>query len=299
MISIIVPIFNGEASLRRCVDSVVGQSFGDWELVLVDDGSVDGCRDIAREYAAKDARIKVLELEHGGVVAARERGIAEARGEWLAFLDCDDWYESDFLLKMMAASADADIVWCDVVELGSEKHAIRYTPSDDIVMDLLTSNKHGWLWNKIYRKEYWDVVAPSCDPSCTVMEDCYMLLQLYAHKPKMAYTEEVLYNYDCTGSVSAVSKPFVMGRAYQNLRHIYSYLQQAGMLKKYNDQIERLLVRSKIDRLKMRTYVNEAPHAERRLSAIPMAFPANIIYWGALNSGLFRKLCFEPLVLKK
>lgn len=299
MISIIVPIFNGEASLRRCVDSVVGQSFVDWELVLVDDGSVDGSLDIAREYAAKDARIKVLELEHGGVVAAREQGIAEARGEWLAFLDCDDWYESDFLQKMMAASADADIVWCDVVELGSEKHAIRYTPSDDIVMDLLTSNKHGWLWNKIYRKEYWDMVAPSSDPSCTVMEDCYMLLQLYAQKPKMTYTEEVLYNYDCTGSVSAVSKPFVMGRAYQNLLHIYSYLQQAGMLKKYNAQIERLLVRSKIDRLKMRTYVNEAPHAERRLSAIPMAFPANIIYWGALNLGLFRKLCFEPLVLKK
>ncbi|WP_199714998.1 glycosyltransferase family 2 protein [Acutalibacter sp. 1XD8-33] len=97
MISVIIPVYNMEQYLGRCVDSVLGSAFRDFEVILVDDGSTDGCGEICKSYAQKDGRVKYIHQENQGVSAARNRGLEEAVGEWVVFADADDYISPDFL----------------------------------------------------------------------------------------------------------------------------------------------------------------------------------------------------------
>ena len=112
LFSVIVPIYNIEKYLRRCIDSVLAQSFTDYELILVDDGSPDNCKNICDEYAAKDARIKVIHKENGGLVSARQAGISMASGDYVFHLDGDDAILPDALESAYKIICDtnADIV---------------------------------------------------------------------------------------------------------------------------------------------------------------------------------------------
>lgn len=91
IISIIIPVYNAEKTLNRCVDSVLNQTFHDWELLLIDDGSKDRSMYLCDEYALKDKRIKVFHKKNGGVSSARNMGLDYARGEWITFVDSDDY----------------------------------------------------------------------------------------------------------------------------------------------------------------------------------------------------------------
>jgi len=103
-ISVIVPVYNVEKYLRECVDSVLAQTFKDFELILVDDGSPDNSGKICDEYAAKDSRVRVFHKANGGVSSARNFGIKESRADYIAFLDSDDWWNFRFLEKMHAVA---------------------------------------------------------------------------------------------------------------------------------------------------------------------------------------------------
>ena len=100
-ISIIVPVYNSEKTLNRCVDSILNQTFHDWELLLIDDGSSDQSGKICDQYAAKDRRVKVFHKENRGVSSARNYGIKLAKGEWVIFIDSDDYFLSDALKKLL------------------------------------------------------------------------------------------------------------------------------------------------------------------------------------------------------
>lgn len=97
LISIIVPVYNAEKYLHRCIDSILAQTFSDFELLLINDGSKDNSGEICDEYAAKDSRVRVLHKENGGVSSARNRGLDNAKGEWIAFCDSDDWVKDCYL----------------------------------------------------------------------------------------------------------------------------------------------------------------------------------------------------------
>lgn len=114
MISIIVPVYNAEQYLHRCIDSILTQSHSDFELLLVDDGSPDNCGAICDEYAAKDTRVRVFHKENGGVSSARNFGIEQAQGEWVSFVDSDDWIASEFLERLIQ-KPDADFILGGVV----------------------------------------------------------------------------------------------------------------------------------------------------------------------------------------
>ena len=96
-ISIIIPVYNAEKTLNKCIDSIFLQSFSNWELLLINDGSKDKSGDICEEYAKKDSRIKVFHKENGGVSSARNLGLDNAKGKWITFVDVDDWIIGDFL----------------------------------------------------------------------------------------------------------------------------------------------------------------------------------------------------------
>lgn len=105
LISIIIPVYKAEKYLHCCVDSVLAQSFTNFELILIDDGSPDNSGTICDEYAKQDRRIKVFHQENQGVSAARNLGIEQAKGEWIAFIDSDDWVENTMYEEMYHAAS--------------------------------------------------------------------------------------------------------------------------------------------------------------------------------------------------
>ena len=117
-ISVIVPVYKVEAFLRPCVDSILAQTFQDFELILVDDGSPDNCGAICDEYSAKDSCIRVIHQENGGLSAARNTGIDAARGEYLTFIDSDDYVREDYLARLLQiiSSNGAEISVCGMCE---------------------------------------------------------------------------------------------------------------------------------------------------------------------------------------
>ena len=100
MISVIVPVYKVENYLRQCLDSLAAQTLDDMEIIIVDDGSPDGCPEICDEYAAKDARMKVVHKEHGGLLSARKAGFAASKGDYIGFVDGDDWVEPETFMNM-------------------------------------------------------------------------------------------------------------------------------------------------------------------------------------------------------
>lgn len=99
-ISIIVPVYNAEKTLHRCTNSIINQLYQNWELLLIDDGSTDNSSVICDEYVRKDKRIRVFHKENGGVSSARNVGLDNAEGEWITFIDSDDWVENNYLSNL-------------------------------------------------------------------------------------------------------------------------------------------------------------------------------------------------------
>lgn len=142
MISIIIPAYNVEKYISRCVDSILAQTIRDWELLLIDDGSSDQTGAICDRYAASDGRIRVFHQENSGVSAARNFGIEHSDGEYLIFLDSDDWTEPDMLEKLLEAMLrnQSDIAACDSYYARlQEDHSIQ--------------SEQGFKWGKINKEE--------------------------------------------------------------------------------------------------------------------------------------------------
>ncbi len=173
-VSIIVPVYNVEEYLRQCLDSVIGQTYADREIILVNDGSTDSSYEICKEYAEKYPEIILLEQENAGLAQARQTGLDAATGDYIGFVDSDDWLELNMYEKMMSAAenSDADIVFCNVYRNEDKKEAPylkdgfynREQMEKDIFPRLLASfdsdkqqNNIRWCnWLRIYRKSLID-----------------------------------------------------------------------------------------------------------------------------------------------
>ena len=158
-ISVIVPVYKVEAFLPRCINSLLNQTFKKFELILIDDGSPDRCGLICDEYVEKDDRIKVIHQENKKVGGARNAGLNIAQGEWIAFIDPDDWVHKDFL-KVLASGANGvtDIVICDCIVTDKESLEDAVFQSVDFKdLDLNSIEKNRFIqsrvWGRLYKKE--------------------------------------------------------------------------------------------------------------------------------------------------
>lgn len=162
LISVIVPIYKVENFLKKCVDSIINQTYKNLEIILVDDGSPDNCPQICDEYARQDSRIKVIHKENGGLSDARNAGMKIANGEYVAFIDSDDYISGDFIETLYNAmkAENSDIVECDVVrfEDGTTPSVINdnceiNSFSTEKGLSLLISEDkfHQHVWNKLYK----------------------------------------------------------------------------------------------------------------------------------------------------
>lgn len=201
MISVIVPIYKVEAYLPRCVDSLLGQTDRDFELILVDDGSTDRCGAICDEYAAKDSRIQVIHKENGGLSDARNAGLAIARGEYIAFVDSDDWVSPRYLemLRQGLETTGSDICECGILrtEGSSCPEPVETVPEvfDTVsaLEQLIRDGKfHQYVWNKLYRRE---IIAGIRFPVGKTNEDEFWTYQVFGRTAHVARIDALLYNY--------------------------------------------------------------------------------------------------------
>ena len=164
-LSVIIPVYKVEPYLRQCLDSVVNQTYKNLEIILVDDGSPDNCGAICDEYAQKDERIRVIHKRNEGLPAARNEGIRAATGEWLAFVDSDDWCELDYYEKLINAveGYEADIFWaggglreCEHTckKIVTSKQSFYYTEKKDIDHLMAQCLKFGPPWDKLFRVRF-------------------------------------------------------------------------------------------------------------------------------------------------
>ena len=175
-ISVIVPVYNAEQWLERCVDSIVAQTYTDWELLLIDDGSTDRSGDICDRYAASNPRIQAFHKPNGGVSSARNLGLDHAQGEWITFVDSDDYIEENFL-KSFESNLDADLVVGniqmirkqEVEDIGSQISPGYYNDIKSGVANCLTNLCFLAPWGKMFRRTL--VLGLHFDESMCISED--------------------------------------------------------------------------------------------------------------------------------
>ena len=162
-VSVLIPVYNTEKYLKKCLDSVINQTLKDIEIIIVNDGSKDNSQAIIEEYACKDERIKYFDQENKGLGATRNKGLEMAKGQYIVFLDSDDWVELDCYEEMYnnAIEKNSDLVIVDYYIDNEEKSFIyknKYQTNQkkEYLKDVLLRNVPGFSWNKLYKKEIID-----------------------------------------------------------------------------------------------------------------------------------------------
>lgn len=203
-ISVIVPAYNVEKYLHRCVDSILAQTFTDFELILVDDGSTDNCGAICDEYAQKDSRVHVIHQKNSGPAAARNVGIDWAfentSSEWLAFVDSDDWVHPKYLEYLYRAVMEYDtrISMCSFkykdeycIEQDHTDYAGRKITAEE-AYTLNTEAIAGYVWSKLYHKSCFSSIR---FPVGRLWEDLATTYKLLWNEGSIALVEKTLYYY--------------------------------------------------------------------------------------------------------
>lgn len=212
LVSIIVPVYNVEQWLPRCVDSLTVQTYKNLEIILVDDGSNDDSGKICDEYAEKDDRIVVIHKENGGLSSARNAGIKVAKGYYISFVDSDDWVLPEFIEKLYSAIIEND---CDLAECGFAALSSEVVPEDNrndsfsVVDDIRAMKTHledghfrQVVWNKLYKREIITVEFVEGK----YHEDVFWTYQIIANCKKLVHITDVLYCYfQREGSIMGVN----------------------------------------------------------------------------------------------
>lgn len=203
LISVIVPVYKVEPYLSRCVDSILSQTFTDFELILVDDGSPDNCGKICDEYAQKDNRIYAIHKENGGLSSARNAGIdwafSNSNSHWITFIDSDDWIHPQYLELLLsgATSTNTDICVCEYTETSeiSNSEHLNSSKTQKLGPEELFVNYHVTsvvAWGKLYNKTCFESIRY---PLGKLHEDEYTTYKILFEKSLVSYLKEPLYFY--------------------------------------------------------------------------------------------------------
>ncbi|MBE6294408.1 MAG: glycosyltransferase family 2 protein [Bacteroidales bacterium] len=212
-ISIIIAIYNASTKLHRCIDSILAQTYTNFELILVDDGSTDCSATICDKYALQDKRVRVFHKTNGGVSSAREFGTRKAKGTYTIHVDSDDWIEPTMLeeLYKKAIVSKADMVICNyILELPHKKKYILQEPSNlntgNILRSYLIGTLHAALWNKLIKKDcYKDIHFPI---GINYKEDMYVICNMIIKNNinSISYLNKAYYHYNNTDNNNITSK---------------------------------------------------------------------------------------------
>ena len=204
-VTIIMPVYNAQSSVGRTVDSILAQTFTDWELIAIDDGSTDGSGYILDNYAVKDSRIKVIHKSNGGVASARQVGINNACGTYTIHADSDDWIEPNMLHDMvdMAERDHSDIVIADFfIDNGNKSIVSTQKPNElkakSVLKGLYDNKLFGGLWHKLIRRSIYDDNRIHFIEGVNYCEDLLILTKMLLWcSPKISYLPKAYYHYFC------------------------------------------------------------------------------------------------------
>ena len=238
-ISVIIPVYNSEKYLPECLESVINQSLKDIEIICVNDSSTDNSLDIIKEYALKDKRIKVISQENtgNGAGSARNRGIENANGEYISFIDSDDYIEKDFLQKLYetAKEYDADVACCGVIREGVGVNGvngqkiqlkfkeIKVSDNPDDNLKVSKSLPYPYPWNKVYKRDFLISYGIKYEENI-YYEDLIFTPFVITKAEKLISVPDVFYHYvEREGSVTSTinddkksdkQKAYLMGKKY-------------------------------------------------------------------------------------
>ncbi len=246
-ITVIVPVYNVEPYLHRCVDSILAQTYTDFELILVDDGSPDNCPAICDAYAAQDERVKVIHQQNGGLSAARNAGIdwafANSDSQWLTFIDSDDWVHKEYLERLLDAAVTHNVrvslcgfertegANADVPETMSFRLSL---PEDFYVQDNVTATI---ACAKLYRKSCFEGIRY---PIGKIHEDEFVTYQILFSVPEIAVIEDKLYYYfiNENGITKAKWRPERL-QALEAMKNQIDYMKQNGYQQAHRHAIKK------------------------------------------------------------
>lgn len=234
LISVIVPVYNIEKYLPRCIDSILNQTYEKWEAIFINDGSTDNSLKILEEYKKRDERIKIIDKKNAGSGAARNDGIESSKGEYIAFLDSDDWYEKNFLEKLYnnLIENNSDVVMCnpkmtyDNISKNKKINTyffknIELNKNPEEILGILAMPV---VWNKLYKKEI--IIKNEIKfPNYSFCEDVEFLYKIFLYVDKVSKIEDDLYNYyQREDSVTKKIKEEYIEQLYQVLKNIENYI---------------------------------------------------------------------------
>ena len=218
LVSVIVPVYNVEKYLNRCIESILGQSYKNFEVLLIDDGSTDSSGRLCDALATKDKRVKVFHQNNKGISAVRNFGIERASGNLVAFVDSDDWIDEHFLRDNInfMVQENADMVFFGFYEVFND-HRVKHLPNikndSDLIKDrFLTADLPVVPWNKIYRKCVFKGIQY---PEGMKNEDYFLMPYIVEKCKKISYNCNIYYYYNKTNATSIMSN-------ISNLRSLYT-----------------------------------------------------------------------------
>lgn len=193
-----MPVYNAAGFVSKSVESIISQTFRDWELIIIEDGSNDSTGIIVDDFSKIESRIKVFHQDNSGVSFSRQKGVSLSKGEYITFVDADDWIESNALELMYAKAKEtnADMVWCDAFLNEHDVWRMSCEESSSVMIKkLLKQEIWGTLWNRMFKRETChnhDVAFPR---NCTMWEDLSFVVQALTFCNKISYVNEPLYHY--------------------------------------------------------------------------------------------------------
>lgn len=204
LISVIIPVYRAEQVLARCVDSLLAQTYPHWEIILVEDGSPDNSGVVCDAYAAKDERIRVLHQTNAGPSAARNRGMQAADGDFICFVDADDYVDKDYILHFVnGLGEDVDLVFQGMCDIGQDKitrkipqgRLYKQTELTEAIADINSLAMFGYVWNKLFRTSIIIEHGLRFRQDISLSEDRIFALEYLRHVRKMQIIEAAAYYY--------------------------------------------------------------------------------------------------------
>lgn len=228
-ISIIVPVFNAAQYLQECLDSILSQSFNDFELILIDDGSTDNSLSICQSYEHRDSRIKIISGPNQGVSAARNKGLNVACGEWITFVDADDCFLHDALqtLYNRAMCTGADLVLANALRLKDGNLNKILSLSNEVLSNVICSIKHFALWGYLFNGQIIRQNRLKFIEGLAYSEDRIFIYQISMFCKTIAYCATPVYVYRINDN-SACASPDGVRKACHHIDAAY-YLKQFAL----------------------------------------------------------------------
>lgn len=275
LVSIIVPIYNVEKYLKKCIESIINQTYKNIEIILVDDGSPDKCGEICEEYSKKDNRIVVIHKQNGGLSDARNKGIKVAKGKYITFVDSDDYVDYRYieLLYKAVKENNTKIAQCNIAKvnmsgniiarLGYRENSIK--TSKNMLNDIYSSHliENIVVWNKLYLKEMFNNIS---FPVGKIHEDEFTTFKILYNVDKISIVNEYLYYYRQTDE-SIIGKKFNKKRMdlLEALEERISFLKEKKEYDLYKKTLKYYIEQLRVYFIKTKKYIGNSSKIQKTI----------------------------------